>query len=144
MTSDYHEDEKTRLSGERHAGLVIRRGKILMIHRIKNGLEYYVFPGGHRRTGETGKETVEREIKEETGVEVNNIRKAFSHTTDKAEETYYYCDWVSGETPRIQGEENVRNSKENFYEPMWVDLAKVGQINTLPEYAKVWAEKNLK
>ena len=51
---DYHDDEELRIEGERYAGIVIKDSKALMIHRFKNGLEYYVFPGGHRRRGRGG------------------------------------------------------------------------------------------
>lgn len=141
----YHEDEEARMDDERHAGIVLREGKILMMHRVKNGYEYYVFPGGHRRQGEKGEETVEREVYEETGIEVKVEKLAFSwaDTEKKQKEFYYICSWVSGEEPRLVGEEKVRNSPENFFEPLWLPVSEIPKINTLPVYAKEWVMVNL-
>lgn len=39
---------------------------ILLMHRVNNGREYWVFPGGSIEVGETPEEAVLRELKEET------------------------------------------------------------------------------
>ena len=137
---DYHEDEEQRISGERHAGIVFREGKILLMHRIKKGFEYYVFPGGHRRDGDTGEDTVEREVYEETGIKVIIKGLAFTHedTESGHRDFYYACEWLEGITPELMGDEKIRNSRDNFFEPMWVEADKVDSINILPEYAKDW------
>ncbi len=69
-----HRDENLRISGERHAGIVIKDKQLLLIHRIREGYEYYVFPGGHRRNGEQRNDTVIHEVYEETGITVNHPR----------------------------------------------------------------------
>jgi 8-oxo-dGTP pyrophosphatase MutT (NUDIX family) len=138
---DWHEDEEDRVYGERHAGIVIKDQKILLIHRKKNGLEYYVFPGGHRRQGEEGVVALPREIFEETNIKVTNLKPAFEFKDYLANNTdyYYLCEWQKGEKPELVGEEKTRNSNENFFEPLWVETEKISQLNILPSFAKSWA-----
>jgi 8-oxo-dGTP diphosphatase len=49
----------------RAAALIIKEDKILLMHRKKEGREYWVFPGGSVEEGETPEEAVIREIMEE-------------------------------------------------------------------------------
>jgi 8-oxo-dGTP diphosphatase len=143
--ADRHDDEKGRINGERHAGIVIRDNKILLIHRRKKGMEYYVFPGGHRRQGEKGEDTLVREILEETNTRVTNPQLAFEFRDYPTEniDYYYKCEWLSGDKPELVGEEKTRNSEDNFYEPLWVDKEKVPELNILPKFAKDWLVDNL-
>ena len=41
------------------------------------------------------------------------------------------------------GEEVIRNSKDNFFEPMWVKINQIESLNVLPEYSKEWILKDL-
>ena len=50
---------------KRAAIILIQNNAILLLHRYKNGMDYFVFPGGHIEKHETPEETVLREIKEE-------------------------------------------------------------------------------
>ena len=59
----------------RAGGILIENGKVLLIHRIKDNDEYYVFPGGGIKTNETIEEATKRELLEETGIEVELIEK---------------------------------------------------------------------
>jgi len=56
---------------------------------------------------------------------------------------YYLCDWVSGEEPKLNGEEKEKNSSEDFYGPMWVEIKEAKKLNILPNIAKYWLIKNL-
>ena len=49
--------------------LILDNDKVLLIHRFKDGREYFVLPGGHIEDGETEEETLIREIKEETNLD---------------------------------------------------------------------------
>jgi len=139
-TQDYHADEGNRVEGERYAGIVIKDQQILLIHRRKNGLEYWVFPGGHRQTGETGEDSVLREIEEETSILAQNPKLIFEkYDQDKKQKDFYYlCDWLSGKIPKLNGEEAVRLNQNNFYEPLWLDLKDCRDLNILPKVAKSW------
>ena len=50
----------------RAAAIIVKDGKILLMHRTRNGQEFYVFPGGGVEEGETNEEACAREISEET------------------------------------------------------------------------------
>ena len=142
---NFREDENLRVANERHAGVVIKNSKILLVHRIKDSFEYYVFPGGHRRRDEKGKKAVIREIREETGITVEDPGLIFEFKNYKSNnfDFYYICKWKSGDKPFLNGEEAVRSCKENFFKPMWVELDKIPEINLLPKFAKEWLEINL-
>lgn len=55
--------------------LVMRQGKVLLGRRRgAHGEGYYAAPGGHIEFGETFEETARREVREECGLEVRDIR----------------------------------------------------------------------
>jgi len=144
--SRYHQDEETRVLGERHAGIVIKDKKILLIHRIKEGYEYYVFPGGHRRTDESGSQTVIREVNEETGIKVNNPELALEFKDYRTRNTdyYYFCEGNQGDQPHLNGEEAGADPEVDYYDPLWINLEKIEELNILPKYAKWWLIEFLK
>lgn len=86
----YHQDEDVRVRGERHAGIVIKDQKLLTVHRIKDGYEYWVFPGGHRRSGEAGVQAVIREVYEESGIEIANAKLVFEFKNYLMNHVDYY------------------------------------------------------
>lgn len=55
----------------RIAGIIIHNDEILLQHRIKDGKEYYVFPGGHKGIKETEIQTLKREMDEELGLDID-------------------------------------------------------------------------
>lgn len=59
----------------RAGGILIENGKVLLIHRIKDNDEYYVFPGGGIKTNETIEQATKRELLEEVGIAVELIEK---------------------------------------------------------------------
>lgn len=139
MNTTFHLDTDTRISNQRHAGIVLHGNKILLMQRHFNGVDYWVLPGGHIQKGETPEQVVIREILEETSVEVKNPTLAFEFRDYKKNnfDYYYLCDYVSG-TPTLGGEEALKNSPENFYKPQWIDLSEVSNLNVLPKFAKEW------
>lgn len=139
-----HQDQDIRIDNQRHAGIVIKDGKILLMERRYKGYEFWVFPGGHIRKEEDPFAVVEREIKEETTIIVKNqklvfeFRDYFKYNFD----FYYLCEYISGE-PRLSGEELTKNSSENFYNPCWIDLPRIIELNVLPRFAKEWVEESI-
>ncbi|MBQ4558593.1 MAG: NUDIX domain-containing protein [Clostridia bacterium] len=105
--------------------VVIEDGKLLTMFRRKikdnNVKEYYVIPGGGIDEGETSKGTVVRELQEEMNVDINILGFITQKTTDTTIEDYWHCEIVSG-TPQLGGEELERMTEENYYEPRWVKI----------------------
>ena len=84
-------------------GVVIEKGNQVLLGRR---FGKWCFPGGHLKFGESFEECAKREIKEEVGIKINNIR--FSKVTNdimKKEGKHYIsifmkADYVSGK-PKI-------------------------------------------
>jgi len=93
-------------------GLIRRDQKLLIQRRPENGLlgGLWEFPGGKIEKGERGEAALLREIKEETGLEVDlgeeigTIQHAYTHF--KITLTAWFCDWVSGEALSFASTEN--------------------------------------
>lgn len=141
---DFHLDHEIRVNHQRHAGIVLRDTNILLMHRIYKGREFYVIPGGHIQKGEDPLLVAIREIEEETSVIVKDPKLVFEFKNYYKDnhDFYYICDYVSGE-PELGGEEKIKNSEENFFEPMWLPLEQVPEINLLPKFAREWIVETL-
>ena len=123
------------------AGVIIYNpflDKILLIHRWKNGQEYFVIPGGTIEPGEKALGAALREMKEEVNLSfsADQLRTAFSLNNQGKEEYYFYAELCTVETPLIQGEELERSSLQNIYQPEWVSLQDIYSHNLRPESLK--------
>lgn len=112
--------------------------KILLIHRWKNGQEYFVIPGGTIEPGEKALEAALREMKEEVNLtfSADQLCTAFSLNNQGRQEYYFYAELCTAETPLIQGEELERSSLQNIYQPEWVSLQDIYSHNLRPESLK--------
>lgn len=139
-TKNFHEDADSRIESERCAAIVIKDNKVLMIHRIKNGFEYFVFPGGHRRIDEDPKDVVIREVKEETNIDVEDPKLVFEFMNYHSgnHDRYFICECDKCSEPKLVGEESIRHCEENQYYPKWIKLSEVAKLNVLPLFAKEW------
>jgi len=115
----------------RSAGIVIKDGKLLLMHRFNKGREYWVFPGGGVEKGETPAQAAVREIYEETTIDVTINKLLYQIKWDTGEQNYFYlCEYVSGE-PRLHPDSvEVEEMKggEQVYEPMWVEISKLSSL----------------
>ena len=112
--------------------------KILLIHRWKNGQEYFVIPSGTIELLEGPLETALREMKEEVNLNfsADQLHTAFSFNNQGKEEYYFYTSLSTVETPLMQGEELERSSLQNIYQPEWVSLQELYNHNLRPEILK--------
>ena len=122
----------------RVTGVIIKDGKILLIHRIKNGKEYYVYPGGGIEETEDRLAALDREMKEELNFDVLEAEFLFEldDTYDVREQhdyTYLIKDF-SGEL-QLGGPEKEAMNENNQYYPKWVDFDFFKNITDL------WPEK---
>ena len=114
-------------------GVCVRDGKLLLC-RAKGGSSTYL-PGGHIEFGETGRQALVREVKEELGVESSTgqflgvVENAFlQHGKPHAEINLVYeleLGTGNGELPSL-------NSQEDWIEFEWCDLNRLDEANLLP------------
>jgi 1-acyl-sn-glycerol-3-phosphate acyltransferase len=107
--------------------IVINDEKLLVIKRVKNGEEYYTFPGGHLERGETLNVATERETMEETGVEVSAYRELYKYyfrgSRSSGYQTFVVCEYKNGEPHETDAEEYTDTTRTSgTYEPMWLPI----------------------
>jgi 8-oxo-dGTP diphosphatase len=119
----------------RATAIIIRGGKLLLIHRQKPGRDYYVLPGGGVKLHESYEEACIREVKEETGLDVLAIRFITRYITLEKVEHYFYTQVTPAE-PVLGGAEAERQSAEDSYTFLWVAAAELESINLLPGVAR--------
>lgn len=109
--------------------IIIEDEKVLLMHRVRHGEEYWVFPGGGIEEGESSIEGLERECFEELGVKVRVNNLFFEKTSLKPEflgipELFYNCSIIGGELGTGTGPEwNGRDiEKYGTYALDWVSI----------------------
>ena len=117
--------------------IILQNNKVLLIHRFKEGSEYYVIPGGGIEQNETPEDTVKREIKEELSLDITIDNKIGEYLNDNNPVIYYLVKSFSGEAKlggpeKLRMQENVRNR----YILEWVNLNDIDLINLVPEFIK--------
>ena len=132
----------------RAVGIVIKDKSLLLMHRINQGKEYYVFPGGGVEENETIEEAITRELREETSVEVNNLRLLYHHhiigDANDSDQYFYLCDYVSGVPKLSEGNELAENrAGTDFYEPLWYPISKLSQTLLYPLEIRDWLLEDL-
>jgi 8-oxo-dGTP diphosphatase len=121
---------------KRAVGIIIKNNKILLMRRVKNGQEYYVFPGGGVEDGENAKMAAIREMNEEVSLDVKLDKLLFKIDNQGRQEYYFLIKEFKG-TPELGGEEKERMDKDNQYYPTWIILDKIPNLDNLyPEEAK--------
>lgn len=87
---------------------IVRDGKVLIVRRARNpALNLYTLPGGAVETGETLAEAAQREVREETALEIDPVglaghREVIAHGDDGRVERHFVimcfaAQWRSGE-----------------------------------------------
>lgn len=104
---------------------------VLMIHRQRDGKEYYIVPGGGVEDGETVIEAAYREADEETGLEIELgpllWKRPFSTPAQNGKvidqiEYAYLITQFNG-TLQLRGPEFHRQSETNVYRLEWMSLS---------------------
>jgi 8-oxo-dGTP diphosphatase len=117
--------------------MVLRDGKILLAKRKTDlGKGEYCWPGGKMEYGESFEECARREVREETGMEIKNIRflrlmnlKHFApkHFVD----IELIADWDSKEPQLLE--------PDNFESWSWYDMDKLPEPLFFPQYSSIEA-----
>lgn len=124
------------MSGIRAVGIVIKNSQVLLIHRLNEGSEYWVFPGGGVEQNETVEAAVVRELKEETSLDVSVDRLLYHvrYDTHDDEAFYYLCTSNRTEVHLDPDapESLTMNEGKQKYLPVWMPLEKVAEIILYP------------
>ena len=92
------------------AALIIKEGRVLLVHNRKHALVRVEPPGGKIHANESHIESLEREVYEELGVMVGNFRFFGTYRTDSPEGEFpvhiYLCDITRGE-PEVREPEKI-------------------------------------
>ncbi|MEK7533716.1 MAG: NUDIX domain-containing protein [Patescibacteria group bacterium] len=109
---------------------VKKDGKYLMLHRSKNKKimpDVWMAPGGKREFNESLFEAARREIKEETGLEIKNLRiKATGNAYLKDLDQELYFHFIVGD---YAGGKLKQNSEDGEF--MWLTPKEISKLNNL-------------
>ncbi|MDR0904784.1 MAG: NUDIX domain-containing protein [Oscillospiraceae bacterium] len=112
-------------------GVCVRDGKALM---IKYGWGGYGFPGGGIEDGETMRETITREIREEVGYNVESVGDLLTCVIHRKREIAYGHEWFEQPNFFFLCEVGIKDEQAREYESVWVDLQEALAINnTIPD-----------
>lgn len=117
---------------DRSRVVIIKDDQVALIKRVRNGMIYYVFPGGGVELGETPREAAVREAFEELGVQVevgalvaiNRFRGVTSH--------FFLATIREGKFGTGTGEEYGPDRGRGSYEPVWLPLSNLARVDVRP------------
>jgi ADP-ribose pyrophosphatase YjhB (NUDIX family) len=119
-------------TNQRVGAVVIKDNKILLIHRFRDGEEYWVLPGGGVEEGESLEEALHREVKEETCLDLISF-KLIGTSNEADHQHYFYSCQLSEGTPCIGGPEKDNSSVTNIYILEWIDIQNASQLKIYPK-----------
>lgn len=116
---------------------VWKDGKFIMGQRLgAHGAETWSIPGGHLEFGESWEECAKREVLEETGLNIDNVRfLAATNDIFSSEGKHYVTiwvesDWVSGEPTIVEPDKLVKlewRSFDNLPQPLFLPWQQLRQ-----------------
>lgn len=111
--------------------------EVLLMLRRKDGRAYATLPGGGIEEGEMPAEACAREVLEEVNLVVEVGPEVLVLDNLNNHEHYFLTRLVSGEMRLGDGPEGtIRQSAENWYQPEWIPLERLDEVNLVPEQAR--------
>ncbi|MEI5905971.1 NUDIX domain-containing protein [Bacillus spongiae] len=118
---------------DRASVIIVENKKVGLIKRIREGIVYYVFPGGGIENGETPEDGAKREALEELGVDVK-VNDCIAEVEFNGTQYFFLSEIIGGEFGTGQGEEYIdENRDKGTYIPMWVNVDKLSSIDVKPK-----------
>ncbi|WP_291425994.1 NUDIX domain-containing protein [Deinococcus sp.] len=115
--------------------------QIVLMLRRKNGNHYATLPGGGIDEGETPAVACAREVLEEVNLTVKVGQQVLETDNLQSHEHYFVCEVIGGEMRLGDGPEAIRQSEDNHYEPQWVDISRLAEVNLVPEVLRELVKK---
>lgn len=118
--------------------IIIKDENILLIRRVKNGAEYWVFPGGGIEEGESYEQALKREAQEELGTQISIGDKFYEDRwqkspTEEVVNTFYFCEITGGVVGTGDGPEWQENGGYfGEYHLEWHPLSELGSLDLKP------------
>ena len=107
---------------DRGSVVIVEKGKVALIKRIRDSSVYFVFPGGGIENGETPKEGAKREALEELGVEVK-INEYLTKIEYNGTQYFFLTEIINGTFGTGLGDEYTDKERaRGIYLPMWIDI----------------------
>jgi 8-oxo-dGTP diphosphatase len=94
--------------------MIFEDGQVLMsVRKGSHGEGEYSFPGGHLEFGESFEKCARREVLEEAGIEIDNIRFQYLANVKKYDRKHYVhigllADWKNGEPQILEPDKNEK------------------------------------
>ncbi|WP_318241650.1 NUDIX hydrolase [Sporosarcina quadrami] len=124
----------------RGSAVIIESGKVAVIKRIREGKEYFVFPGGGIEEDESPEQATIREAFEELGVHIE-IKESIGTVHFNGVQYYFLSEIIGGTFGTGSFEEYGENHNRGSYEPMWLPIDKLVSLDVRPmEIAEVVTE----
>jgi hypothetical protein len=121
----------------RAAGVVIKDDKVLLIHRVNRGDDYYTLPGGGVSSTETPGDACFREILQMASIRVHVNKQILQiDWDDNSSHIVFLCDYISGKPAVMKDSPEYKHMqgpvKNQSFEPMWVPIAKWRDLPIYP------------
>ncbi|WP_051348494.1 NUDIX hydrolase [Peribacillus kribbensis] len=112
--------------------VIIEGNQVALIKRVRDGMTYFVFPGGGVENGELPEEAAKREALEELGVVVE-IGDCISQVRYEGTQYFYWARMIGGDFGTGGGDEFTDVKKDRgTYEPLWVSLGALSEMDIRP------------
>ena len=112
--------------------IIIKDQRLLAMKRNKFGLQYYTLVGGGIDAGEDAETALRRELREETSLEVGEVKLVFSEDAGDmyGQQFIYTVEYVSGEPQLASDSEEALISAigQNTFEPVWLTFNELPQV----------------
>ena len=115
--------------------LIQNENKILLQTRVKDDWKGYTLPGGHVEPGESFVDAVIREMKEETGLKINNPRLVGVKQFPIDNGRYIVLLFKATEF-----EGSIASSDEGEVE--WVEMDRLSEVNTVDDFHELMKVMN--
>jgi len=115
--------------------ILIEKGKVALIKRIREGVTYYVFPGGGIEEDETPETAAKREAFEELGVKVH-VKDCIVKLNFNGTQYFFLGEITDGVIGTGNGEEYSNSDRgRGTYEPVWVKIEALSTLDVRPKEA---------